>query len=126
MPGLSPGEIALIESQLGCDLPDDVRKAYASSDGVLGPANCRLLYQLESEYGIVRANKMLKSEDWFPRKFRSFAILGDDGCGNLICFNPTVPEVVIWNPADGDWIQQRRATVSELWNFVREQYANDA
>ena len=115
MIGLKPEDIAAIEAELGWQ--------YATSDGLLGPTDCRLLYPFNDENGhtIVAANA-LRSEGWFPAKYRRFAIVGDDGCGNLICFDPVSREAVLWNPGDGEWIQERRASVTELWDVVRSVY----
>ena len=122
---LSIEEIESIESEVGSLLPPDVREKYLETDGYCGPSECRLLYPLHDSgnHNILRAN-MLKSEEWFPEVHQNFIILGDDGVGNLLCFDPAVPEAVIWNPADGARIQERRATVSELWDLVFEQYAS--
>jgi len=121
--GLSKDEINSIERGLACKLPPDVRAAYVESDGLLGPLNCYFLYPLYENRGqqIFSMNK-LKEEDWFPDTLKSLAILGDDGCGNLVCYDSVGHDAVIWNPADGDWIQERRATVTEIWSIIRDWY----
>ena len=121
--GLDSDQIESIEAALGCELPEDVRKQYADAGGLLGPTNCKLLYYLDDDAGssIIRMNK-LRKEDWFPKDFRGFAIVGDDGCGNMICFDPSTRKAILWNPEDGDWIQEERNTVTELWDHIRSQY----
>ena len=127
MNGLDSDEIAAIETQLGCTLPEDVRKQYSESDGLRGPTNCSLLYSLNDEQrsSIIQANKLL-SEDWFPKEYRRFAIVGDDGCGNLVCYDPASHQAVLWNPEDGDWPQETRDSVTELWDLIRSQYEDPA
>ncbi len=121
--GLSDQQISDIESSIGCVLPPDVRAAYKHSDGVLGPTDIYLLYPYHENrgYQIVSANE-LRQEDWFPQSFLNLSILGDDGCGNLICYDPETREALLWNPADGDWIQHRCPTVTALWHLIRKQY----
>jgi hypothetical protein len=126
MSGLTAEQVAMIERELRCVLPEDVRMKYADSDGFLGPTDCRLLYPLNGEYGVLSANKTLKAEAWYPDEHRAFAILGDDGVGNLICFDSAAREAVLWNPADGVRIQEKWSTVSEAWDYVFKAYENDA
>jgi hypothetical protein len=26
----------------------------------------------------------------------------------------------LWNPADGEWVQERQGTVTEMWDRIRE------
>ena len=95
-------------------------------DGLLGPTDCFLLYPLEETRGfqVERANE-LRSEHWFPAVLRRLAILGDDGCGNLVCFDPDAGQGVLWNPADGDQVQERRDDVSAIWDLIRRSYEVD-
>lgn len=121
--GLSENQIDSIERAINCRLPPDVRATYAESDGLLGPLDCYLLYPLKGDRGhqICDMNK-LKLEDWFPESFKSFALLGDDGVGNLVCYDTDAGSAVIWNPEDGESIQERRDTVSEIWDVIRGWY----
>lgn len=123
MGGLDFDEIESIEAELGCELPEDVRKQYEEADGLRGPTDCNLLYSLNGDSGssIIRMNT-LRQEDWFPEDYRRFAIIGDDGCGNLVCFNPSTRKAVLWNPEDGDWIQEERDSVTEIWDHILSQY----
>jgi len=121
--GLSEDEIGSIEEALGCELPSDVRAIYMESDGLVGPTDCYLLYPLHENRGhqIFSMNR-LKQEDWFPDSLKSLVILGDDGCGNLVCYDSIANDAVLWNSEDGERIQERRATVSEIWDVIRDGY----
>lgn len=120
---LDSDQIESIEVALGCALPEDVRNQYAEADGLRGPTNCHLLFPLIDDQGssIVRMNE-LRQEDWFPKEYRRFAIIGDDGCGNLVCFDPNTRQAVLWNPEDGDRIQEKRDSVTQIWDLIRSQY----
>ena len=121
--GLSEEQINSIEKAINCQLPTDVRAAYSDSDGLLGPTDCYLLYPLEEVRGHqVCAMNKLKEEEWFPEALENLVILGDDGCGNHVCYDPVAREGVIWNPEDGECIQERKATVSEIWSVIRGWY----
>jgi cell wall assembly regulator SMI1 len=116
-------QICSIEETIGCRLPPDVRAAYSESDGLLGPTDCYLLYPLhENRNHQIGTLNRLREEDWFPDNLRSLALLGDDGCGNLICYDPVADEAILWNPEDGDSVQERRPTVTDIWNFIRQLY----
>lgn len=117
--GLTDLEIAELESGVGA-LPDDVRSQYRLGDGLKGPTDCDLLYTRAA----MREMSQIHQEDWFPPAFQDVVIVGDDGVGNLICWDNTRHRAKFWNPADGGaWIQEERGTVSEIWEFVREWYA---
>jgi len=128
MAGLTDTQIDILESEIGCALPPDVRSRYTEADGFVGPTDCKLLYPYVSDTRdqITRVNTSLKFEDWFPSSRRSTVVLGDDGCGNLLCFDPDTNTSLLWNPADGDWIQESFPTVTELWQHVVSQYENHA
>ena len=128
MPGLTSQDISTLEAELHCALPGDVRMKYAESDGLLGPTNCNFLYPFRSEADtqIVRINHLMKSEDWFPPALSSVAILGDDGCGNYLCFDPQKSRALIWNPADGDWVQDTFPSMTEAWAHIVKLYASVA
>lgn len=128
MPGLSPKDIEALEQELGCVLPADVRAKYTESDGFLGPSSCRLLYPygFADDTQVVQLNSMLKAEDWFPASLTGIAILGDDGCGNHLCFDPNQGRAIKWNPEDGDWIQAEFPTMTDLWAHVLKFYASVA
>lgn len=121
--GLNAADIAVIENELGCELPEDVREQYAKSDGLRGPINCSLLYPLHGEpnLSILACNK-LKLEDWFPESYKRFALLGDDGCGNWVCYDPTTKTASLWNPEDGERLQETRGSVSEIWDLIHSQF----
>ncbi len=121
--GLTEDQIDSIERAIDCQLPPDVRAAYSISDGLIGPLDCYLLYPFEEDRGhqICEMNK-LKLEHWFPESFKGLVILGDDGVGNLVCFDTVAGDAVIWNPEDGESIQERRNTVSEIWDVIRGWY----
>jgi cell wall assembly regulator SMI1 len=124
MPGLTPKDIAALEQELGCTLPVDVRAKYSESDGMFGPTNCRLLYPYRSTDGndVVRINSVVKTQPAFPQFVAHIAILGDDGCGNLLCFDPEQSCAILWHPADGDCVQARFPTMTDLWAEVVRQY----
>jgi cell wall assembly regulator SMI1 len=128
VPGLTPQDISTLEAELGCVLPAEVRTKYSESDGLLGPTNCNLLYPFRSEGDtqIVRINRLMKAESWFPPALSGVAILGDDGCGNYLCFDPRQPRALIWNPADGDWVQETFLSMDEAWAYVAKLYASVA
>ncbi len=125
MTGLGEKEISGIEQELGLALPDDVREQYRLSNGLLGPTNCQLLYtyQESTENDIVH-NNTIRNEEWFPKSFSSVVLLGNDGCGNNVCYDWATKEAFLWNAADGDWVQERRGTVTEIWSFIEELYAS--
>lgn len=128
MDKLSENDISELEESLQAKLPDDVKREYLKSNGLLGPTNCHLLYKYKSEdsYDIEHINKSLKSEVWFPNSMSETMLLGDDGCGNIIGFNSRENVAILWNPEDGNWVQEKRATVTELWQYIRELYGNEA
>ena len=116
-------DIETLQSLLGAQLPADVAAQLAKEDGLQGPTGCPLLYSAKE---MLRRNRLLKAEEWYPPSLRRLVLLGDDGCGNLIAYDTESAEGVLWNPADGTWIQQRRKSVDEIWQFVKQIYANDA
>ena len=126
MAGLKEHEIDEIEQALGLRLPSDVRDQYLISNGLLGPTNSQLLYSWKEdpETDILRHNA-IRSEDWFPDTLKSVILLGNDGCGNNICYDWVTREAILWNPADGDDVQERRPTVKELWSHIEDLYASD-
>lgn len=125
MSALTEKEIDEIEHAIGLPLPADVREQYRASNGLLGPTDCRLLYSYnESEDADIVRNNTTRSEEWFPKSFKSTVILGNDGCGNNICFDWQTNEALLWNAADGEWVQERRATVTEIWAYIEAFYAN--
>ena len=128
MPGLSPKDIAILEQELGCVLPADVRAKYSESDGFFGPTNCRFLYPYRStdDTQVVRMNSTLKAESWFPQSLAQITILGDDGCGNLLCYDPKQGRAILWNAADGDWVQEAFPTMTDLWGHVVKLYESVA
>jgi hypothetical protein len=110
-----------IEISLGLPLPEDVRDQYSLSNGLIGPAGCQLLftYKKTPELDIVFNNTL---HDLFPQSFRSTILLGNDGCGNSICWDCSAREAILWNPADGEYVQIRRPTVKEIWACVEALY----
>jgi hypothetical protein len=100
-------------------LPQDVKEQYLKSDGLKGPTNCSFLYS--SSY-LVKANN-IRNEIWFPEKYKSLIILGDDGCGNLIGFDWSTQTAILWNPADGTWAQEQSNTVTEMWQIIECLYS---
>ncbi len=123
---LTLADIADLEKRLVFSMPEDVRQQYLQSNGLLGPTDCRLLYPYNSgaPYDILYMNA-LKSEEWFPAPLRDVVLLGDDGCGNLVGWHKTQQVAVLWNPADGVWIQEQRSSVSEMWQLIRDLYENE-
>lgn len=113
---LSDEDIREIEESVRLSLPPDVRDQYRVSNGLTGPANCQLLYtfKFDENTDIVRANE-LRKEPWFPAAFHSLVLVGNDGCGSLIGYDWVTNEAILWNPADGEWVQERRNTVTEMW-----------
>ena len=128
MAGLTPQDIAALEAEIGCVLPGEARAKYSEGDGYLGPTNCNLLYPFRSDGDaqFVRVNLLMKSQEWFPSFLSGVAILGDDGCGNYLCFDPTQSRAILWNPADGDWIQATFASMNDLWGHVMKLYESVA
>jgi hypothetical protein len=116
--------LAELEAKIGLSLPDDVRAKYAVSNGFKGPTDCQLLYPAIGGAGddIVRMNE-LRQESWFPPRFVALVILGDDGCGNFICFDWNSSEAILWNPRDGEWVQETKKSVTEIWDHVVHWYA---
>lgn len=125
MSGLSESQIKNIEQALGLPLPADVREQYRASNGLLGPTDCQLLYTYQGslDKDIIH-NNTIRNEDWFPEAFKSVVLIGNDGCGNSICYDWATKEALLWNAADGEWRQERRATVTEIWSFVEAFYEN--
>ena len=128
MPALTAQEIAGLERELGCTLPFDVRAKYEAADGYLGPTDCNFLYPYRStaETQIVRMNTFLKAQEWFPPVLSGVVILGDDGCGNQLCFDPAKQQAFQWNPADGDWTQEAFPSMTALWAHVTRLYETAA
>ncbi len=127
MDGLTENEIDEIEQSLGLPLPSDVREQYRRSNGMLGPTDCQLLYSYkQSPESDILHNNDIRSEDWFPPSFKSVVLLGNDGCGNNICYDCASREAILWNAADGDDVQERRATVKEIWAYIEAQYASES
>jgi|SRR6185295_13962089 len=123
MNALTDQDIIDIEKSVGLALPADVRAQYRASNGLNGPTGCQLLYtyNLYESTDIVRLNK-LREEQWFPPAFQSTVLVGDDGCGNLVGYDWNEKQAVLWNPADGEWIQERRSSVTEMWAHIKELY----
>lgn len=124
MAEITPEILAELESKIGLRLPDDVRAKYAISNGFKGPTDCQLLYPVKAAAGsdLMTMNE-LRQESWFPPRFVALVILGDDGCGNLICYDWNASEAVLWNPADGEWVQETRKSVTEIWDHVIHWYS---
>lgn len=127
MDGLTERDLDEIEQALGLPLPSDVRQQYGLSNGLLGPTDCQLLYtfnqSLETD---ILHNNAIRAADWFPPTFKSMILLGNDGCGNNICYDWSSGEALLWNAADGVDVQERRATVKEIWAHVEAQYASES
>ena len=127
MGGLTEHEIDEIEQALGLPLPSDVREQYRRSNGLLGPTDCRLLYTYkQSPESDILHNNAIRSDDWFPSFFKSVVLFGNDGCGNNICYDCVSREAFLWNAADGDYVQERRTTVKEIWACIESQYASES
>lgn len=117
MTGVTRETIAELEKLIGLPLPDDVRSMYRMSNGYKGPTDCQLLYPAEVDGDILSMNR-LTEEAWFPKRFHSLVLVGDDGCGNLIGFDWATGKAILWNPGDGDSIQESRGSVTEIWEYV--------
>jgi len=128
MSGLSSQEIAALERDLGCVLPADVRAKYSEADGLLGPTNCSFLYpyRMPANTQVVQINVLARADDWVPDSLAEIVILGDDGCGNYLCLSPSEGSAILWNPADGDWVQERVPSMTALWAHVERFYASVA
>lgn len=113
-----------LEAAIGLRLPEDVRAKYCAGNGFLGPIDCKLLYPWKADpgYDIVSINE-LRAESWFPPQFQSLVLVGDDGCGNMIGYDWQTRQALLWNPEDGDYVQQTRDSVSEIWQYVVDWYA---
>lgn len=123
MTGVTKESVVELEALIGLRLPDDVRSMYGMSNGYRGPTDCQLLYPADVDSDILSMNR-LKEEAWFPKKFNSLVLVGDDGCGNLIGFDWAAEKAILWNPADGDEIQESRDSVTEIWEYVFKWYAS--
>ncbi|MDN2697125.1 SMI1/KNR4 family protein [Janthinobacterium sp. SUN073] len=121
MTGITTESIIELEVAIGSRLPDDVRSMYGLSNGYKGPTDCQLLYRADADSGIVSMNR-LKEEAWFPKQFPSLVLVGDNGCGSLIGFDWATGKAILWNPADGDMIQESRDSVTEIWDYVINLY----
>lgn len=122
MTGVTEERIIELEAAIGLLLPDDVRSMYRMSDGYKGPTDCQLLYPAELDGDILSMNR-LKEEVWFPKQFHSLVLVGDDGCGNLIGFDWATGAAILWNPSDGNSIQESRDSVTEIWDYVINWYS---
>jgi hypothetical protein len=126
MSALTEQDINEIEKVVGLPLPADVRAQYRASNGLKGPTDCSLLYAYGvDDADIVSVNK-LREEEWFPAAFRSTIIVGDDGCGNLVGYDWDKKQAVLWNPGDGESVQERRETVTEIWAEIKRLYESAA
>ena len=127
MCALTDQDVDEIEKALGLLLPGDVRAQYRVSNGMKGPTNCQLLYtyKLDDNTDVVRVN-LIRDEEWFPMALRSTVFVGDDGCGNLVGYDWKKKQAILWNPEDGEWIQEQRETVTEIWAYIRRFYENAA
>jgi len=125
MDALTQKELDEIESILGLPLPADVREQYLVSNGLLGPTDCQLLYPYKKSESndIIHANT-IRSESWFPATFSSTVLLGNDGCGSNVCYNWQTKEAILWSAADGEEIQEWRATVKEIRAYIEDFYAS--
>jgi hypothetical protein len=117
--GLSGEEIPRIAQAVGF-LPDDVKAAYAAGDGLRGPTDIWLLWPSAD----IARNNEIKSEDWFPEALRNFTLIGDDGCGGLICVTSGIAG--LWYPADGAEFHEQRGSATEIWELIRHLYAKTA
>lgn len=115
-----------MEENIAIDLPDEVRQAFANNNGLLGPTGIWLLFPRndDSNDDIVRLNKNLKSEDWFPAALKEYAFIGSDGCGGLICTSSDGRTAAIWNPADGEHFHEQKSSVGEIWDLIRRLYTD--
>lgn len=120
-------DILKLESEIGLLLPQDVKDKYLESNGLLGPTDCNLLYKYgpNDQNDIITVNKSLKLEEWFPQSMLKVILLGDDGVGNLVGYKTDTNEAILWNPEDGEWIQETRSSVTEIWEFITELYENE-
>lgn len=126
MSALTDPEVDEIEQALGLPLPSDVREQYRLSNGLLGPTKCQLLYTYkQSPESDILQHNAIRSHDWFPQSFKSIILLGNDGCGNNICYDGASCEAILWNAADGEYVQERRATVKEIWAYIEALYASE-
>jgi len=124
MGGLTELEVDEIEQALGLPLPDDVREQYRLSNGLPGPTECQFLYTYRgSPESDILQNNAIRSQGWFPPSFKSIILLGNDGCGNNICYDCASGEAILWNAADGEYVQERRATVKEIWAYIEALYS---
>lgn len=124
MSKLTDNDIDGIEKSVGLRLPDDVRARYHISNGLTGPTDCQFLYTvgLAAATDILGMNA-LRNESWFPSQFHSVILIGDDGCGNLIGFDWETHQAILWNPTDGDLVQERKNSVTEMWEYITTWYA---
>ena len=125
MAGLTDDEIKDIEREIGLALPADVREQYRISNGLLGPTDCQLLYSYgrSLETDIVH-NNSIRNEAWFPESFKAVVLIGNDGCGNNVCYDWATKRALLWNTADGEWAKERRSTVTEIWSYIEGFYAD--
>lgn len=121
---LKEKDLAEMEALLGFKLPDDVQLQYLKSNGFRGPTGCQMLYAFNSneDTEIVRINKFIKSEEWFPEELSKLVIFGDDGCGGSIGFDYKLNSAVLWYTQDGAEYQETKNTVTEIWQEIESLY----
>ena len=91
-PGATEGALALAESEIGCRLPDALRRLYLLTDGVFDePGQWFVIWPLAE---VVRQHQ--ETETAPPPDFIGF---GDDGTGSPFCVKRTVDDgVYYWSP----------------------------
>ncbi|HEV2802595.1 MAG TPA: hypothetical protein VGW12_19135 [Pyrinomonadaceae bacterium] len=73
---------------------------------------------------IVAVNSWMPDLDMYPESLGPVIWFGEDGVGNFLGWDPERGRAVLWNPEDEEpW---REGTVSELWQFILNGYADAA
>lgn len=104
--------IKAIETQLGVDLPEDLRLVYSVADGRFNPGGqWWVVWQLER---LVSDNR----DAWRRGLPKTLVAFGDDGAGNPFCVSTETPSVQVfrWN-----WIDLAvEASEGSMEDFIAE------
>ncbi len=125
---LSAEVIDYIESEIGLNLPNDVRNKYLETNGFIGPTNVQLLfsYNEDPSLDIIKFNKFLQSEEWLPENLKELVVVGIDGVGGNIGYDHRINKGVLWYPVEGEHYDLVENSVSDVWEAVIKLYEEDS
>ena len=125
---LSTEDINHIESEIGMNLPVDVRNKYMESNGFVSPDNAQLLfsYKTDPSVDIIEFNKFLQSEDWLPGTLKALVVVGIDGIGGNIGYDHSIKKGVLWYPVEGDHYDLVEESVSDIWEVIIANYEENS